>query len=696
MYDFTQTSNVSLSRTQLWRKIKAGEYIAVSEFLLPNPFNTPNFQIHHLNETLKSSADHVALTNETAKIKDEQAARLLKTSLEGGVNDTLIVQRNQSKKPNKILGDYGLFQPIVDAAPEYLKEHIFNPRVVVFSPTHFMDYSQSQVSAIDKMIGFMQVFSGADAEGIMGKEFLSSMVNAIGDEFGVTVSDFGTFKKLVLESVGPKRGRYLKMDYEQFITDQAVKTSFNLYWKGRLAGEIYQGGDMPWRINRNQSWVLPTTPHFSKDIPPFILNLLPETKKVTPGSLLNELSQEPDLLGEISVRKPESQKVMPEPYLEVSLAALSVESMFDGQLSDIHVIHGQVNDGQKLLSKVAGRPLSGCASKIPVNLSMGLNLPELKPASGAMTSTHLFKFFDNLELRYLPFCEWYGMEMTRVAQIEVPSFSMVVNTDSHTNQFSNEDQETSLDSIFDSVYSTIACNTFPTYLIERFDLNHKDEKTFLHGEEFASIFGISPENKYDYLSYQDVVDYIKKESSTVQRDLDMLLKQLIVNTLIKNNDLHAKNLSMLREYDRETGALLKQQLSPAYDVVTWTDELFQAGGVSDKHAMRLIDSNDFSIENLLKFGQKCLEKSEDYILRIVSEVSSAVLGHAIRLSEKAPDKVKAHHPNCIPALEKCRNMCIERYQMFYADKAPIKDPILIHKLNALHDSVEEQRLGAML
>lgn len=93
--------------------------------------------------------------------------------------------------------------------------------------------------------------------------------------------------------------------------------------------------------------------------------------------------------------------------------------------------------------------------------------------------------------------------------------------------------------------------------VERFDRSINGQR--IHMEDFAQVFGLFPEDKYDRRSYANVAAVLWAE--TGETGTLEFVRRLIFSVLIGNADMHLKNWSILYP-DRYTPVL-----SPAYDLV---------------------------------------------------------------------------------------------------------------------------------
>ena len=94
-------------------------------------------------------------------------------------------------------------------------------------------------------------------------------------------------------------------------------------------------------------------------------------------------------------------------------------------------------------------------------------------------------------------------------------------------------------------------------MIERFD---RSPEGAIHMEDFAQVFGLFPDKKYDYKSYANIARVLWAE--TTEADLYEFVRRLTFAVSIGNADLHLKNCSLLYP-DGKT-----PRLSPAYDLVS--------------------------------------------------------------------------------------------------------------------------------
>ena len=93
--------------------------------------------------------------------------------------------------------------------------------------------------------------------------------------------------------------------------------------------------------------------------------------------------------------------------------------------------------------------------------------------------------------------------------------------------------------------------------VERFDRLPKGGR--VHIEDFAQVFGLFPEHKYERRSYANIAAVLWVEAG--EEAVNDFMRRLIFSVLIGNADMHLKNWSLIYRDGRAPA------LSPAYDFV---------------------------------------------------------------------------------------------------------------------------------
>ena len=128
--------------------------------------------------------------------------------------------------------------------------------------------------------------------------------------------------------------------------------------------------------------------------------------------------------------------------------------------------------------------------------------------------------------------------------------------------------------------------------IRRFDRPRPGQR--VHIEDFAQVFGVYPENKYERASYGSIARVLWLEAG--EDAITEFTRRLVFNALIGNADAHLKNWSLIYP----DGRLPK--LAPAYDLVATVPYI-----AGDRLALSLGDTKDFAeldLERFKRFAEK--------------------------------------------------------------------------------------------
>ena len=94
--------------------------------------------------------------------------------------------------------------------------------------------------------------------------------------------------------------------------------------------------------------------------------------------------------------------------------------------------------------------------------------------------------------------------------------------------------------------------------VRRFDRNENGEA--IHTEDFAQVFGIYPDGKYNKGSARNIAHVVGAEGT--EADIAEFIRRLTFSVLIGNADMHLKNWSLIYPQQRQAA------LAPAYDFVS--------------------------------------------------------------------------------------------------------------------------------
>jgi serine/threonine-protein kinase HipA len=130
--------------------------------------------------------------------------------------------------------------------------------------------------------------------------------------------------------------------------------------------------------------------------------------------------------------------------------------------------------------------------------------------------------------------------------------------------------------------------------VKRFDRAEKNKR--IHMEDFAQVYGISPDKKYEGVSYANIAGMIW--TLTGEKGLTDFIRRLTFTIMTGNGDMHLKNWSLLYP-DGKT-----PELSPAYDLLSTIPYI-----PSDGLALKLADTKDMQSIDIAHF-RKLAEKAQ--------------------------------------------------------------------------------------
>ena len=139
----------------------------------------------------------------------------------------------------------------------------------------------------------------------------------------------------------------------------------------------------------------------------------------------------------------------------------------------------------------------------------------------------------------VPEAEFAAMKLAAKIGIDVPEIDLV-----------------SLDQI-DGIPEGITRYGESAFAIRRFD---RGEEGPVHTEDFAQVFGVFADDKYENASYRQILSVLAIE--TDEQSVVELVRRLTYSVLIGNGDMHLKNWSLI--YPDRRNALL----APAYDLLS--------------------------------------------------------------------------------------------------------------------------------
>lgn len=326
---------------------------------------------------------------------------------------------------------------------------------------------------------------------------------------------------------------------------------FNLGWQRRpVAKLIYSGVNWTFKYLPGWEMALQSQSFQPGQIPAFINNLLPEgpmrdmLRSRDEGSSNTLLEKSERFMSNLSLVQDVTRlKKIPVDVLEGKLKDFSDASgVFNGSIIGlpgfskkiIHDLH------ETLVSKDMLR-VAGMQPKIMMNLSFD---GELTPAI-AQPATHILKFpgVERNGQSIKGVIEWASMTLARGSGLPCAEFAMVRLKGDHGEK------------------------DVLGYLTERFDIpKSDDDMRMIFAEDICSVMGLPAEAK-GMPNLNDVIENIKRVSTSVKEDMEDLYRQIAVNYLLENADFHTKNASVLKIANPMLNGFRSARMSPIYDVL---------------------------------------------------------------------------------------------------------------------------------
>lgn len=303
---------------------------------------------------------------------------------------------------------------------------------------------------------------------------------------------------------------------------------------------------------------------------PFFSNLLPE------GSLRDYLALKNDV-------NPKSEFALIHALGEDLPGAVRI------QLSKESLDYAALREESFALSKFSYRfSLAGIQLKFSALMKKGggLTIPSSGVGGDWIVKLPSINFF------HMPENEFAMMTLAKSIGIQVPEFHLV-----------SLEQIKGLPS-FDLLQGDRAI------IVKRFDRG--PEQTRIHMEDFAQVYGIYPEQKYEHVSYTNMANMIWNLCG--EDGLIEYIRRLTFCILVGNGDMHLKNWSFLYP-DGKTPIL-----SPAYDLLSTIPYL-----PGDRLALTFVNTkvmHQCTLSLFEKFAEKA-KVPKHLILEVVKQTAEA-------------------------------------------------------------------------
>lgn len=271
---------------------------------------------------------------------------------------------------------------------------------------------------------------------------------------------------------------------------------------------------------------------------------------------------------------------------------------------------------------------SGAQVKIPVSLLPDENGGHVILPAVNTPFSHILKVPREGFLQSLPTVEWLGLELSKRAGIETAEHALVEMPDGMA----------------------------PSLIIERFDIPdvNDDLRQLIRISDFCNITGKDPENHKYGTDISECFAALEGQSSDPDADRIALFKRMVLSHYLRDTDMHLKNISVLKTFDRETGEITVR-FAPTYDAMTTViypdlsdrdsalcfDPSPDKGGMDRGPIKSKLDLLKIATTNGIP---------RDEAEEIIAHITQSIADNAVEILQNPPDVIKKH-PACMYALQ---------------------------------------------
>jgi serine/threonine-protein kinase HipA len=342
---------------------------------------------------------------------------------------------------------------------------------------------------------------------------------------------------------GEAAERFLQSNPPAVAVKNAAALNLIVAWHGRPIGHLRHDG-FEWRwtsiADGGPPLIRQTTPG---KLPPFITSLLPEGWLETVLKDRDEralLRTGKRYMSNITIVEDEAELAkLPLDILGPRLAVYRKDGVFAGHYAgpgrgDLE--HSFERNLARIFERADVPRLSGIQIKAPMNLN---DSGVLAPSVGT-PFTHILKPAGTSGYDALPVVEWLAITLGAASGFTAPATALMAMPDGMP----------------------------PALIVERFDIRaSKDDARLLAMEDFCSVLGLPPEEKYDG-TMERVMRAVRLLSTAPDEDLTTILRRTLFAWLIADGDMHLKNMALLKTGGAGNAAFLSVRIAPLYDAVT--------------------------------------------------------------------------------------------------------------------------------
>lgn len=389
---------------------------------------------------------------------------------------------------------------------------------------------------------------------------------------------------------------------------------FAILWSGRHVASLQcDAGDWNMRYERSCAISLSLNETVRREqVPTFLASLLPERgirAHEEPEDGFNEFSIADRYLSNITVRPINRvlQSVVID-QLHGKLADHVDEKLgFAGAVGQTLVTaFGKPELSEKLSRDRKSPRLSGVQFKLPCHLSADGTLE----IAHDKAFTHILKVASsNPDVSTMASVEFFTMHMAAACGLETEHFVAI----------------------------DVGAGA-PAFLAERFDIREDaSDKSMILAEDFWSVMGMRRNMDKYGADLNQVGEVIRRHCTNPDEDARRLYRQVVFSWVAGNNDMHLKNLMLIKVANQALDGFDTVRLSPAYDLLC--TQVYP--GVDERAALNIGNEGMYNL-GLLRTLAHRLKITPNVGDEIIIEVVNSIGRSLQAVVENLPDVILAH------------------------------------------------------
>lgn len=435
-----------------------------------------------------------------------------------------------------------------------------------------------------------------------------------------------SIERMAEERLARSRARRLSVD----IPDNFV---FDMYWMGRKAGDLIFTGDF-WKFRKARDVKVAISEGQEgleqSNVPFFVESLMPEAWTSFGAACGTDDGFDPNCgdryLSNIVIRPSHRKTPIIVDAITARLSShIKAGAVFAGAVGECFIpteeerrrcslrAFSQNSAYAEMINDINAPKMSGVQDKLPAYLSADGVLTEVR----GNAFTHILKFPQSFkgESSTMGSMEWFSLSLAKRLALPIEDYALVDIP-----------------------------GFGPVLAVERFDVLHAGmARSAILAEDMCSVLSLRRSDKARS-DMKHVMEAVLRCSTSPDQDAQILMQQIIFSWVIGNDDLHLKNISLLKICDERMHKVKSVRLSPIYDVMTTRAYINQ-----EVPALPILNRYDYDLELFCDLGAIAgLARSE--IISMASSIADGVIENTPEVLQNLPSII-LKHPESIAHLD---------------------------------------------